>query len=129
MSALMPIALKIIACVIIMKFPFLKAVWVVSPILPLSWGLNNAGVELVDFKLGFGWVLYGAFFVLLAAPWIATSKKSGAAIVGLALVAGLNLTDIVTYTLSAAPAWVKAANLLLSTLMIGLSIWKARAEI
>ena len=123
--------IKIIAGVFQVMFPELTAVATITPLMPLLlWMVSGESAELQDFESGFLLVLYGVYLiVLLVAPWLTTSKRSWVAIVGLALVIGLNLLDVVTCLLSALDVWVKVSNVLMSALVIGLSIWKIREEI
>ena len=123
--------IKIIAGVFQVMFPELTAVATITPLMPLLlWMVSGESAELQDFESGFLLVLYGVYLiVLLVAPWLTTSKRSRVAIVGLALVIGLNLLDVVTCLLSALDVWVKVSNVLMSALVIGLSIWKIREEI
>ena len=123
-------AIKIIAGVFQVMFPELSAVATASPTMLLAWMVSGEGVVLLDFKSDFLIVLYGVYLlVLLVAPWLTTSKRSRVAIVGLALVIGLNLLDVVTCLLSALDIWVKVSNVTFSALVIGVSIWKIREEL
>ena len=120
---------KIIATLLCFPENFLA--YFFSPSVPMMfvWTSDPFSVTLFTFKSDIWFALFGLYLLVwFVTPWLTISNKSVVKTVGVSVVLGINLFDIICCLLTALSAVEKIYNLFFSVLVICFSIWSIYRE-